>query len=166
VIGLRRDIVIVACAVSAGAHGALAPAHWAEGTGAGIGFAVSTVLLAAIGVALTLRPTSPVPAAAAAIAFAGLLVAYLLAITTGVPVLHPASEPVEGLAVTTKAFEILGLVSALKVLEVRRAARPSRPIPLALTVLVALFAGLTTLALSGAHHGHHAASSVPVRAAG
>ena len=32
---LRRDVVIVACAVSAGIHGALAPEHFGEGTGAG-----------------------------------------------------------------------------------------------------------------------------------
>ena len=29
---LRRDVVILACAVSAGIHGALAPEHFAEGT--------------------------------------------------------------------------------------------------------------------------------------
>ena len=50
---LRRDVVILACAISAGIHGALAPAHFEEGTGAGVGFVVSTVLLAGIAVALT-----------------------------------------------------------------------------------------------------------------
>ena len=45
---LGRDVVILACAVSAGIHGALVPAHLDEGTGAGVGFAAATVLLPAI----------------------------------------------------------------------------------------------------------------------
>ena len=45
---LRIDIVILACAISAGIHGALVEDHFREGTGAGIGFVVATVLLAAV----------------------------------------------------------------------------------------------------------------------
>jgi hypothetical protein len=116
VTGLRRDVVIITCAISAGIHGALTPAHFDEGTGAGIGFVVSTVLLAALVVGLTFWPASPVPMAGAAIVFVGLLTAYGLAATTGVPVLHPEAEPVDGLALTTKAFEAAGLVTALNVL--------------------------------------------------
>ena len=55
---LERDVVILACAVSAGIHGALVPEHFDEGTGAGVGFVVSTVLLAALAVALTRRPNA------------------------------------------------------------------------------------------------------------
>ena len=40
---LRADVVILACAVSAGIHGALVPEHFAEGTGAGLGFVVAAV---------------------------------------------------------------------------------------------------------------------------
>jgi hypothetical protein len=86
---LRRDVVILACAVSAGIHGALAPAHYAEGTGAGIGFVASTVLLAVLAVALTLRPADALPLVGAAVVFAGLLGSYALATTTGFPLLHP-----------------------------------------------------------------------------
>ncbi len=56
--GLRRDVVILGCAVSAGIHGALAPAHFAEGAGAGLGFVASTILLAGLAVFLTVRPAS------------------------------------------------------------------------------------------------------------
>ena len=35
---LRRDVVILACAISAGIHGALVPDHFDEGDGAGLGF--------------------------------------------------------------------------------------------------------------------------------
>jgi hypothetical protein len=119
---LRRDVVILACAVSAGIHGALAPAHYAEGTGAGIGFVASTVLLAVLAVALTLRPADALPLVGAAVVFAGLLGSYALATTTGFPLLHPEPEPVDGLALVTKAFEAVGLVTALSLLGRRPAA--------------------------------------------
>ena len=119
--GLRRDVVILACAVSAGIHGALAPAHFAEGAGAGLGFVASTILLAGLDVALTLRPASSLPLAGAAIVFTGLLVSYALATTSGLPVLHPQPEPVDGLALATKAFEVVGLATALDLIRHRSA---------------------------------------------
>ena len=113
---LRRDVVILACAVSAGIHGALAPAHFAEGSAAGAGFVASTAVLAVLAVVLTLRPAGAPPLAAAAIVFAGLLASYALATTTGLPVVHPEPEPVDGLALATKAFEAVGLLMALSLL--------------------------------------------------
>jgi hypothetical protein len=115
-----RDLLIAACAISAGIHAALVPAHLAEGAAAGVAFAVSAAVLAALAVALTSRPT-PVVLATTAAAFAGLLVAYALAITTGLPVLHPEPEPVEGLALFTKAVEATGLVAAVQLLRPRGA---------------------------------------------
>lgn len=149
--GLRRDLVILACAVSAGAHGALAPEHWAEGIGAGIGFAVSTVLLAVVAVVLWARPASRGTMAVAALLFASLLVAYAFAIMTGVPLFHPEPEPPDGLALATKAFELVGLGTALSLLRNRRPTGHPVPIPLALAALVGLFAGLTALAFSDGH---------------
>jgi len=113
--GLRRDIVILSCAVSAGIHGALVPDHFAEGTGAGVGFVVATVLLAALVVALTRRPSSAA-LTGAVLVFAGLLASYALAVTTGLPLLHPGVEPVERLAVLTKSVEALGLLVATDLL--------------------------------------------------
>ena len=118
---LRRDVVILACAISAGIHGALAPAHFDEGTGAGVGFVASTVLLAGIAIALTVRPDAQLPLVGAALVFAGLLGSYVLATTTGFPVLHPEPEPVDGLALATKAIEAIGLVTALTLLRHRPA---------------------------------------------
>jgi hypothetical protein len=109
---LGRDVVILACAISAGIHGALAPEHFAEGPGAGAGFVAATVLLALAAVGVTLRPASAAALARAAAVFAGLLVSYALAVTTGVPLLHPEPEPVDGLALATKAIETLGLLAA------------------------------------------------------
>jgi hypothetical protein len=108
---VERDAVIVACAISAGIHAALAPDHFAEGTGAGLGFLAAVVLLAALAVALTRRPSAAVLLGAVAV-LAGLIGSYALAITSGLPLLHPEPEPVDGLAVFTKAVEAGGLLAA------------------------------------------------------
>lgn len=121
---LRRDLVILACAISAGIHGALVADHFAESVGAGVGFVAATVALAGLVVVLTLRPASAIALAGAATVLAGLLAAYGLAITTGVPLLHPEPEPIEGLALATKAIEAVGLVAACALLGRRTAARP------------------------------------------
>jgi hypothetical protein len=113
---LRRDVVILACAISAGIHGAVVPSHFDESMGAGLGFAAATVVLAALALTLTLRPAHALVLTGAAAVFAGLLVSYALAATTGLPVLHPDPEPVDGLAVATKAIEAIGLVAALHLL--------------------------------------------------
>jgi hypothetical protein len=113
---LKGDVVILACAISAGIHGALVPAHLDEGTGAGLGFAAAAVALAGLVLWLTWRPRSRSALVFAAATFAGLLGSYALAITTGFPVLHPDPEPVDGLALATKAIEALGLLVATRLL--------------------------------------------------
>jgi len=121
---LRTDLVILTCAISAGIHGALVPDHFEEGTGAGLGFVVATVLLAVLAVLLTRKPTQLALLCTAAV-FAGLIASYALVITTGVPVLHPETEAVDGLALFTKAVEIVGLALAASLLR-----RPSLAITL------------------------------------
>jgi hypothetical protein len=111
---LERDVVIVACAISAGIHAALFPSHLEEGNAAA-GFAASAVLLGVLAVAVT-RSSRPLLFAAAAAVFTGLIASYALAVTTGVPLLHPHREPVEGLAVFTKAVELVGLLAAVQLL--------------------------------------------------
>lgn len=108
---LRTDLVIIACAISAGIHAALTPEHFREGTGAGVGFVVATVVLALLAVVLTRNPSKIALAATAAV-FLGLIVSYVLVIATGLPVLHPDVEDVDGLALFTKAVEAIGLVTA------------------------------------------------------
>ena len=116
---LRTDAVIIACAISAGVHAALAPDHFRETTAAGAGFVVAAVVLGALAVVLTRRPTELAFAATAAV-FAGLIVSYVLAVTTGIPVLHPDVDAVERIALATKAVEALGLALAAS-----RVPRPS-----------------------------------------
>ena len=109
---LRGDVVILACAISAGIHGALVPGHFDEGIGAGLGFVAATVALAGLVVWLTWRPANASALAAAALTLGGLLASYALATTTGLPVLHPDREPVDGLALVTKGIEAAGLLAA------------------------------------------------------
>ena len=113
---LKGDVVILACAISAGIHGALVPGHFAEGAGPGLGFAAAAASLAGLVVWLTRRPASLPARAAAAATFAGLLVSYALTVTTGLPLLHPDPEPVDGLALATKAIETVGLLAATSLL--------------------------------------------------
>ena len=109
----RADALILACAISAGIHAALAPEHFAEeGVPAGVGFVASAVLLAVLAVVLTVRP-SDLARAAAGLTFIGLIAAYALVVTTGVPVLHPDRESLDGLALVTKAVEAAGLALCL-----------------------------------------------------
>jgi hypothetical protein len=122
---LKGDVVILVCAISAGIHAALVPSHFKDGVGAGLGFASATIVLAGLVVWLTLRPAGRWALAAAAAVFAGLLASYALAVTTGLPVSHPDPEPVDGLALATKAIEIVGLLAAASLLW-RPAALPLR----------------------------------------
>lgn len=111
----ERNVLIVVCAIGAGIHAALTPEHFAEGTGAGLGFLAATVLLAATAVALT-RRASPMALGASAVVLIGLVASYLLATTTGLPLLHPDVEPVDSLALATKAIELVGLFAAIHLL--------------------------------------------------
>lgn len=113
---VERDLLVLACAVSAGIHAALVPDHLTEGTGAGLGFLAAAIGLALLAVALTRRPRSTAALGAASVLLAGLLVSYVLAITSGVPVLHPDPESVDGLALFTKGVELAGLLAAMHLL--------------------------------------------------
>jgi hypothetical protein len=113
---LKVDVVILACAISAGIHGALVPTHFSEGAGAGVGFVAATIALAGLVVWLTLRPRSSLALAAAAAVSLGLFASYAFAVTSGLPLLHPEPEPVDGLALATKAIEALGLAAASSLL--------------------------------------------------
>jgi hypothetical protein len=102
------------------------------------------VLLAALAVALTLRPARALALTGAAAVFAGLLASYALATTTGLPVLHPDPEPLDGLALAAKAIEAIGLLAALHLLRRGRAAAAALPQPKG--------------TLTWAHHGPRALS--------
>jgi hypothetical protein len=109
-------IVVLACGISAGVHAALIPEHFSEGTPAGAGFLAAAVLLGALAVALTISPTNALALTAAAAVFAGLIGSYAFAVTTGLPVLHPEVESLDGVALLTKAVELIGLAALMTLL--------------------------------------------------
>jgi hypothetical protein len=108
---MQRQLLIVACAASAGIHAALVPQHLEEGFGPGLGFVAATLVLAGVVIALTERTADAV--IGAAVVLGGLLAVYVPATTTGLPLLHPEPEPVTVLALVTKAIEAVGLLAAL-----------------------------------------------------
>ena len=72
---------------------------------------IATVLLSGLAVALTRNPSQPVLMATTAV-FAGLIASYVAAVATGLPVLHPEREAVDGLALFTQTVERVGLALA------------------------------------------------------
>jgi hypothetical protein len=102
---MSRDVLILACAVSGGVHAALAPQHAT--------FVPAAVALGVLAVGLSRSP-APALVDGAVVVLGGLIVAYALAATTGIPFVHPDREPVTGLALATKAIEALGLLAALE----------------------------------------------------
>ena len=112
----KGDAVILACAISAGIHGALVPRHLDEGTGPGAGFLAATAALAALVVWLTVKPSSRAALGVTAAVLLGLLGSWALAVTSGMPALHPEPEPVELLALVTKAIEVVGFAIAVSLL--------------------------------------------------
>jgi Zn-dependent alcohol dehydrogenase len=102
---MSRDVLILACAVSAGVHAALAPQHAT--------FVPAVIALGVLAVGLARSP-APLLVDGAVVVLGGLIAAYTLAATTGIPVVHPDREPVTSLALATKAIEALGLLAALE----------------------------------------------------
>jgi hypothetical protein len=117
------------------------------------------VALAVVALVLARNPFSRPALAAAAALLAGLLVAYALAVTTGVPVLHPDRESLELVALATKAIEIVGLAAAVALLLERPAGveAASQPgLPLELLAVVGLASAFLAVVLSAGHtHGDH-----------
>ena len=109
---MKRDLAVIAAAISAGVHAALVPEHLRESVVAGGGFVAATVLLGALVVWLTYRPASVRAAGLLGLVFAGLLVSWGAAVTSGVPVLMPDPEAIDGVAVATKLVEAAGLLLA------------------------------------------------------
>jgi hypothetical protein len=175
---LERDAVIVACAISAGIHAALTPDHFAEGSGAGLGFLGATVLLALLVVTLTRQPTAAASLGAVAV-LAGLIGSYVLAITSGLPLIPRAragrrprrlhegdrgSRSIRGGASRLARTPCVRAAASTTERNTDMKTHAYRPIPLALTMLIAIFSALVALAVSGGHdaaaHGDHGAATI------
>jgi hypothetical protein len=124
---VERDLLIVACAISAGVHAALVPEHLDESRLLGVGFVAAAVALGVLAVAL--RSGASLAPAAAALVLAGAIAAHALAISSGLPLLHPEPDPVDLVGVLTKTVEFGGLALALDLARRRAAAGAVIPTP-------------------------------------
>ena len=109
-----RNVVAACCAASAGVHAALVPEHLREDPALGLGFAVAAVLLAASALAFSGRRSAPRFAApATALLLAGLIVAYGLSRTVGLPLVGANAEAVDGVGVVTQGVQAVALAAAI-----------------------------------------------------
>jgi hypothetical protein len=110
---LSRNVVLVACAASAGVHGGLVPSHLVESLWLGTAFAASVGLLLALIVSLWRAGDPRRSAAPAAAALAALVLAYSLSRTVGLPPLEEDVEPVDAIGLLTQGVQAAGLIAAL-----------------------------------------------------
>ena len=110
---LSRNVVLVACAASAGVHAGLVPSHLDENLRLGIAFAASVGLLLALTVSLARTGDPRRRAAPAAAVLATLIVAYSLSRTVGLAPLEEHVEPVDAIGLLTQGVQAAGLVAAL-----------------------------------------------------
>jgi hypothetical protein len=121
------NIVVFACAGSAGVHAGLVPEHLRTEPRLGIAFIVTVLLLLAVGYAAAIRSSDRRIVTAAALLLAGLIAAYWASRSTGIPLLAPDAEAVDVIGVITIVVEALGLMSAVAVAQSlsRRRRRPT-----------------------------------------
>jgi hypothetical protein len=112
--GLAANVVALGLAASAGVHAGLVPEHLRETPQAGMSFALAGGLLLAVAAWLAHRPRDWRAVRVGQVLIAGSLVAYLSSRTVGIPVLQPEVEHPDALGVSTKAVEVLVLLSALR----------------------------------------------------
>jgi peptidoglycan/LPS O-acetylase OafA/YrhL len=109
---LARNVVLIACAASAGVHAGLVPSH-VENPWLGIAFAGSVALLLAVIVSLWGAADARRRSAPAAAVLAALIVAYSLSRTVGLAPLEEDVEPVDAIGLLTQGVQLAGLTAAL-----------------------------------------------------
>jgi hypothetical protein len=109
----------VACAASAGVHGALVVPHAGESTSMAVAFAAATVALALAALGQALGPPPVVSAAVSALLLA-VAAGYLMSRTSGIPGLTEHPEPFEPVGVAISLLETAAAVVAGRQLNPRR----------------------------------------------
>jgi hypothetical protein len=106
------NVVVLACAASAGVHAALTPHHLEESAWLGAGFAVAAVALFAGALRFTADEVSTVEAVAVALLLVALIAGYAVSRSAGLP---PSGEvePVDVVGMATQAIQAGGLVALL-----------------------------------------------------
>ena len=113
--GRRAGLLALAVMFSAGIHAALVPEHLQEMPPLGWSFIGAAVLGAAIAYALVYSPEDQPPARLAALFLAAEIVAWTVFVTIRVPGFMGTPEPVETIALVSKAVELIGLWLAVAI---------------------------------------------------
>ena len=106
-------VLVFACAASAGAHAGLVPAHLDGEPRLGFAFLLAVVLLLICAAAVAIRPSDRRTTSVAGLVLGGLIAAYLLSRTTGIPGLDPEQEALDAVGAVTNIVEAIGVVVAL-----------------------------------------------------
>src|SRR5437763_13251468 len=98
-------LLVYACAAAAGAHAGLVPAHLNGEPRLGAAFLIAVVLLVTAAASVAARPGDRRITSAAGLLLAGLILAYVVSRTTGIPVLDPEPEAVDAVGIATSGVE-------------------------------------------------------------
>jgi hypothetical protein len=136
-----RTVAIACCGTSGGIHAALFAVHMRALPKLSASFLTAALLLGLVGIVLALRPDVREGPIAAAVLFGALLVAYPFA----------RHEPVDFVAVVSKAVEAAGLVASLRLARMVPADAEAPSAAVLPVFLLFLAAGL----MVGAGHAGH-----------
>jgi len=106
--------LLAGCALSAGVHAGLAPAHLAESPLLGVSFVLAAALLLVLGLGVFVEPRAASLSLAVALTCTALIVAYAASRTLGLPALHPEREAVDAVGIVTNVIELGTLAVALR----------------------------------------------------
>ena len=116
----RTGLLALAVTFSAGIHAALVPEHLKEMPPLGYSFIGAAAIGAALAWALVSRPNDRLIPVLAGLFCLGQIVTWLLFVTVPIPVFSGTPEPVETIALVSKAVELYGFAIALSLATSRR----------------------------------------------
>ena len=116
----RTGLLALAVTFSAGIHAALVPEHLKEMPPLGYSFIGAAVIGAALAWALVSRPRDRRMPVLAGLFCLGQIVTWLLFVTVRIPLFSGTPEPVETIALVSKAVELYGFAIALSLATSRK----------------------------------------------